>query len=195
MEDPLIRFQKLVTRRFRELGRLYIRVEEPIYADGLEKEEKREVRKPSIGVVENPEQGEGMLRALFSFDEPYRAAVSLRDREKYRLLGEGEITERERTRARAVESNLNMRVYDPDEDKRHLPEIFPHQAAKYEGHPVILWHKRGVFEGTIVRRPFGSYDFIEIPSAEGPKVFGLGNFIGGTIMIDEVIFRLTEHGG
>ena len=72
-----------------------------------------------------------------------------------------------------------MRVYDPSEDERVLPDIYPHEFRSYEGHPIIIYHKTGIFSGVVAVRPFGAGLYIQIESDSGPKIFGLGNFIGG----------------
>ncbi|MBI4163937.1 MAG: hypothetical protein HY512_03675 [Candidatus Aenigmarchaeota archaeon] len=85
-----------------------------------------------------------------------------------------------------------MRVYPENKDEREPPEIRPHELRPFEGQPMIIGHKSGLYSGTVAIRPWGSWVYIQIETEGNSKLFGVGNFIGGTLYIHGVLYRLTE---
>ncbi len=190
--EELERIQQVLVSRFKDYGRLYVVTKEILTVDEIDGEQKK-VPPHRVGVIEDPHYSNGRFRTLFALNEPCRTGVSLVSRQRYKILGEGEITPKQREAARGIEDHLDMRVYNDDKDERSLPELCPHELRPYEGHPLVIGHKSGIFDGTVALRNWGAGIYIEIESPEGPKVFGVGGFIGGTVYIHGNLYRLTER--
>jgi len=193
MEDEIQRIQKVLVRQFRQYGRLYLRTREILTVDGIETLGERKIPSHRMAVIEDPDFSPENFKALFALQEPYRARVSLLGRQRYSVLGEGEISERERTRVREVENYLKMRVYPKNKDDREPPEICPHELRPFEDHLIVIGHKSGIYSGTVALRSWGAGIYIQIETEGEHKIFGVGNFIGGTVYIHGVLYRLTER--
>ncbi len=193
MDQTVKGIQRLITRRFRELGRLYVVTSEILTVTGIENFEQRKIPPHRLGVMEDPHSADGDFRTLFVLNEPYRCFVSLISRGNYKIFGEGDLSQKQRDKIAEVEHDLNIRIFDKHEDDRTLSEIFPHEFRPYEGHPIIIYHKSGIFSGVVAVRPFGAGLYIQIERDNATKIFGLGNFIGGSVLIHDTIYRLTEH--